>query len=411
MITPQTHTHPSGIRIVLVPQPTAQVSYLGIGILTGSQDEPRLYHGLAHSIEHMLFKGTSTRSASEIIQQVEAVGGELNAFTTKEDTTLYAITPSAYAPDALELLLDLVSESIFPENEWLKEQEVIIEEIYSYEDSPAELIFDEFEDQVFRGSPLGHAILGTEGSVRRIKARHQQEFFRRQYKPERMVLFVQGSLTMEELISSVEQVFPSPQDPRAPELPLSLAQPLALAGKRQVRRQENAQSHVLIGCEAFHRDAPERFALSLLTNILGGIAMNSLLNLRLREEAGLVYQVEANYTPYTRTGIFSIYFGSSAEKEKQALDLVLDILKEVANQPMDQQAFDKAIHQLRGQLLVASENKEQQFLSLGKSFLHRNTYETNESLLECLTKLTPQDLQQVAKALFRPERLHTLIYR
>ena len=196
MITPQTHTHPSGIRIVLVPQPTAQVSYLGIGILTGSQDEPRLYHGLAHSIEHMLFKGTSTRSASEIIQQVEAVGGELNAFTTKEDTTLYAITPSAYAPDALELLLDLVSESIFPENEWLKEQEVIIEEIYSYEDSPAELIFDEFEDQVFRGSPLGHAILGTEASVRRIKACHQQEFFRQHYKPERMLLFVQGSLTM-----------------------------------------------------------------------------------------------------------------------------------------------------------------------------------------------------------------------
>ena len=139
--------------------------------------------------------------------------------------------------------------------------------------------------------------------------------------------------------------------------------------------------------------------------------MNSLLNLRLREEAGLVYQVEANYTPYTSTGIFSIYFGSSAEKEKQALDLVLDILKEVANQPMDQQAFDKAIHQIRGQLLVASENKEQQFLSLGKSFLHRNTYETNESLLERLTKLTPLDLQQVAKALFRPERLHTLIYR
>lgn len=411
MNPPQLYTHPSGLRILCSPQEGAPVTYLGLAIHAGSQDEKRLHYGLAHSIEHMLFKGTRQRSASALIQRVESVGGELNAFTTKEDTTVYAITPSPYAEEVLELLLELVSQSTFPEEEWRKEQEVILEEIYSYEDSPAELIFDEFEDQVFRGSPLGHAILGTEASVRRIGVKHQRDFFAQYYRPERMVLFVQGACTLEMLLPQVERFFPSPSQPRTPYLPSLTPLASTTEGKARVRRQDNSQSHVLVGAEAYPRSASERFALSLLTNILGGPAMNSLLNLRLREELGLVYQVEANYTPYASTGIFSIYFGSSAEKEKQAHSLVLQILTELASQPLSQATFDQALHQIRGQLLIASENREQQFLSLGKSYLHRDRYETNEELLASLARLTPQDLQQVAQHLFRPDRLHTLIYR
>lgn len=411
MSAPQTYTHPSGLRILLVEEPEAPVSYLGLAILSGSADEKRLHYGLAHSIEHMLFKGTRERSATAILQSVEAVGGELNAFTTKEDTTVYAITPSPYAEAALALLLDLVSQSTFPEEEWLKEREVILEEIYSYEDSPAELIFDEFEDQVFRGSALGHAILGTEASVQRLSVKHQRAFFEQYYRPDRMVLFVQGACAMELLLQHVARVFPSPTVEQAPILPTTTFAPSPQPARLQTRRQDNAQSHVLIGAEAYSRYAPERFALSLLTNILGGPAMNSLLNLRLREELGLVYQVEANYTPYASTGIFSIYFGSSAEKEKQARELVLQLLYSLASSPLEQDAFEGALHQLRGQLLLASENKEQQFLAMGKSFLHRGRYEANEELLERLSQLTPRDLQRVAQALFTPERLHTLIYR
>lgn len=410
MSEPQTYIHPSGLRLLL-RQEASPVTYLGLAILAGSQDEKRLHYGLAHSIEHMLFKGTHQRSAAEIIQVVEAVGGELNAFTTKEDTTVYAITPSPYAHEALELLLELVSQSTFPEEEWRKEQEVILEEIYSYEDSPAELIFDEFEDQVFRGTPLGHAILGTEASVRRIRVEHQRTFYREHYRPEKMVLFVWGDCSMEQLLQQVEHTFPSPSAARSPQLPQGGQRAAAPPAKSQVRRQGNAQSHVLVGCEAYGREASERLGLSLQTNILGGPAMNSRLNLRLREELGLVYQVEANYTPYTPTGIFSIYFGSSAEKERQAREAVLEQLDQLARSPLSQEAFDQALHQLRGQLLIASENKEQQFLSLGKSFLHRGRYETNEELLTQLEKLTPDDLQSIATSLFRPEHLHTLIYR
>ena len=193
----QTSTLASGLRIILAEEPQATVSYLGLGVRVGSRDESLRFHGLSHSIEHMLFKGTRLRSAPQLIERMEAVGAELNAFTTKEETMLYAVCPSVYARRSLAVLLDIARHSRFPEEEWAKEQEVILDEIHSYEDSPSELIFDEFEDQVFRPHPLGHAILGTEASVGRITTAHQRRFYQRHYRPERMVLFAQGAVSME----------------------------------------------------------------------------------------------------------------------------------------------------------------------------------------------------------------------
>ena len=406
----QTGTHPSGLRIILCREPSA-VTYLGFAIRVGTRSEPRRYYGLAHSIEHMLFKGTRLRTAPQIIHRLEAVGAEMNAYTTKEETTLYVALPRRFAHRALQSLFDIVRGSTFPEEEWTKEQEVILDEIRSYEDSPSELIFDEFEDQVFRGHPLGHAILGTEGSVGRIGVEVQRRFFREHYRPERMVLFAQGDLSMEELTSLCSHYFPQVATPLP--TPSGQAGGLTLPAPplRRVRRRDTSQSHVLVGRAAYSAFDPRRLGLSLLTNILGGTGMNARLNMELRERRGLVYNVEASYTPYSDTGLFSVYFGSSPEAEAEALGLVMQELERMRREPLSTTELQSALLQLRGQLTIASDNREQAFLSMGKAFLHHGHYESQQELEGRLGSLTPEGLHAIAAEVFCPETFHQLIYR
>ena len=405
------HTLPSGLRIIASVEPEAAVSYVGLGVRVGARDEGLRWHGLAHSIEHMLFKGTRLRSSSQIIERMESVGAELNAYTTKEETMLYAIAPSRYARRSLHMILDIAAHSTFPEREWTKEQEVILDEIHSYEDSPSELIFDEFEDQVFRGHPLGHAILGTEGSVGRIGVEVQRRFFREHYRPEGMVLFAQGDLSMEELTALCSHYFPQVATP----LPTPSGQAGGLIVPapplRRVRRRDTSQSHVLVGRAAYSAFDPRRLGLSLLTNILGGTGMNARLNMELRERRGLVYNVEASYTPYSDTGLFSVYFGSSPEAEAEALGLVMQELERMRREPLSTTELQSALLQLRGQLTIASDNREQAFLSMGKAFLHHGHYESQQELEGRLGSLTPEGLHAIAAEVFCPETFHQLIYR
>ena len=408
------HTLPSGLRIIASVEPEAAVSYVGLGVRVGARDEGLRWHGLAHSIEHMLFKGTRLRSSSQIIERMESVGAELNAYTTKEETMLYAIAPSRYARRSLHMILDISAHSTFPEREWAKEQEVILDEIHSYEDSPSELIFDEFEDQVFRPHRLGHAILGTEASVGRITVEAQRRFHRTYYRPERMVLFVRGVLDMDDLIAAAEQVFPGEGQPLLSSnvLPEPLSIPIYnKEARRVVRRRDTAQSHVLLGRAAYSLYDPRRLALSLLSSILGGSGMNARLNMQLREQRGLVYHVECNYTPYTDTGLFSVYFGSSHRAEAEAIELVYAELARLVAEPLTQRALEQALRQTRGQMIVASEQREQHFLSMGKSFLHTGTFESDEVLQERLSALTPELLHEVATELFDRSMFHELIYR
>lgn len=405
----QTKTLASGLRIILAAE-DSPVSYLGIGIAVGSRHESRLQHGLAHGIEHMLFKGTRLRSATQIIQRMEAVGAELNAYTTKEETMLYALFPSAYRQRSLQVLLDIARHSRFPEEEWAKEREVIIDELHSYEDSPSELIFDEFEDQVFRGHPLGHAILGTERSVGRLTTEQQRSFFARYYRPERMVLFAQGAFTMEELTAFAEAAYPGEALPyrKGPEQ----AQPLPeLSARTVIRHKQTSQSHVLIGRSAYSLYHPHRLELSLLANILGGNGMNARLNMELRERRGLVYHVECNYTPYSDTGLFAVYFGSSHRAEAEAIELVLAELERMRQQPLSEQELAAALRQLRGQLLISAESREQSFLAMGKSFLHLHRYVEDTELQERLGQITTEGLYEVAVELFDTSQFHRLIYR
>ena len=408
------HTLPSGLRIIASVEPEAAVSYVGLGVRVGARDEGLRWHGLAHSIEHMLFKGTRLRSSSQISERMESVGAELNAYTTKEETMLYAIAPSRYARRSLHLILDIAAHSTFPKREWAKEQEVILDEIHSYEDSPSELIFDEFEDQVFRPHRLGHAILGTEASVGRITVEAQRRFHRTYYRPERMVLFARGVLDMDDLIALAEQAFPGEGQPLISSCTLPEPLPIPIYNKearRVVRRRDTAQSHVLLGRAAYSLYDPRRLALSLLASILGGSGMNARLNMQLREQRGLVYHVECNYTPYTDTGLFSVYFGSSHRAEAEAIELVYAELARLVAEPLTQRALEQALRQTRGQMIVASEQREQHFLSMGKSFLHTGTFESDEALQERLSALTPELLHEVATELFDRSLFHELIYR
>ena len=407
------HTLPCGLRIIASVEPEAAVSYVGIGVRVGARDEGLRWHGLAHSIEHMLFKGTRLRSATQLIERMESVGAELNAYTTKEETMLYAIAPSRYAARSLHTLLDIATHSIFPQEEWAKEQEVIIDEIHSYEDSPSELIFDEFEDQVFRPHSLGHAILGTEASVGRITVEAQRRFYRSHYRAERMVLFARGVLDMESLIAAAERVFVGDAEPLLLEAGALPALPLAAMkeARRVVRRRDTAQSHVLIGRSAYSLYDSRRLALSLLANILGGSGMNARLNMRLREERGLVYHVECNYTPYTDAGLFAIYFGSSHRAEAEAVELVYAELERLVAEGLTPRALEQALRQTQGQLILAAEQKEQHFLSMGKSFLHTGRFESDEELQQRLSKLTPALLHEMAVDLFDRSAFHELIYR
>ena len=408
-----THTLPCGLRIIASVESEAAVSYVGIGVRVGARDEGLRWHGLAHSIEHMLFKGTRLRSATQLIERMESVGAELNAYTTKEETMLYAIAPSRYAVRSLHTLLDIATHSTFPQEEWAKEQEVILDEIHSYEDSPSELIFDEFEDQVFRPHSLGHAILGTEASVGRITVEAQRRFYRSHYRAERMVLFARGVLDMESLIAAAERVFVGEAEPLLLEAGALPALPLAAMkeARRVVRRRDTAQSHVLIGRAAYSLYDSRRLALSLLANILGGSGMNARLNMRLREERGLVYHVECNYTPYTDAGLFAIYFGSSHRAEAEAIELVYAELERLVTEGLTPRALEQALRQTQGQLILAAEQKEQHFLSMGKSFLHTGRFESDEELQRRLSELTPALLHEVAVDLFDRSAFHELIYR
>lgn len=407
------HTLPCGLRIIASVEPEAAVSYVGIGVRVGARDEGLRWHGLAHSIEHMLFKGTRLRSATQLIERMESVGAELNAYTTKEETMLYAITPSRYAARSLHTLLDIATHSTFPQEEWAKEQEVILDEIHSYEDSPSELIFDEFEDQVFRPHSLGHTILGTEASVGRITVEVQRSFYRSHYRAERMVLFARGVLDMGSLIAAAECAFVGEAEPLLLEAGALPALPLAAMkeARRVVRRRDTAQSHVLLGRAAYSLYDSRRLALSLLANILGGSGMNARLNMRLREERGLVYHVECNYTPYTDAGLFAIYFGSSHRAEAEAIELVYAELERLVAEGLTPRALEQALRQTQGQLILAAEQKEQHFLSMGKSFLHTGRFESDEELQQRLSKLTPALLHEVAVDLFDRSAFHELIYR
>ena len=402
----QTYTLPNGIRLIHKPDDSA-VTYCGMVINTGSRDEAENEEGMAHFIEHMLFKGTEKRRSAHIINRLENVGGELNAFTSKEETVVYATVLTEYFERALELIGDIVLKSTFPQKEIDKEVVIIIDEIQSYNDSPSELIFDDFEEMLFANHRIGHNILGRQELLEKYSTADAVQFVRRQYRPEDMVFFVVGDLNFKQLVRQAEKYL-QPKEMLA-ERNVRTA-PTEYHPQRREITKNTHQVHFMVGNRAYDMYHPDRMGLYLLNNILGGPGMNSMLNLSLREKHGLVYNVESSYQPFTDTGMWSVYFGCDSENAARCEQLVYNELQKLRSQKLTENVLKKYKLQLMGQMAIASEQKENLALSLGKSFMRYDKIDDMAVIKQHIEEVTAEKLQEIANEIFDPNRLSVLRY-
>ena len=405
----RTHTFENGLRLIQIPSPT-NVAYCGISIDAGTRDEEASEEGMAHFCEHMMFKGTTQRKAWHIINRMEAVGGDLNAYTNKEETVVYAAFMKEHIERAAELIFDIVFHSTFPQPEIDKECEVIVDEIESYNDTPSDLIFDHFENLIHEGNSLGHDILGTAENVRRFKTEDALKFVKRLYRPEKMVFFVFGDMEFEKVKKVVGKLI---KDIHSTESICPTKSINAIASHPGTFTEERGthQAHVMIGRAGYGSKDDRRIALYFLNNILGGPGMNSRLNIALREHKGLVYTVESSLTNYTDTSTWAIYFGCDAEDVDKCLKIVRRELDKLMNEPLTDRQFHAALKQIKGQIGVACDNFENYVLDMAKAYLHYNKFEGMKDTIEHLEKTTPQLLQEVAREMFNETDLTTLIFR
>ena len=408
-----THTLPNGLRIIHLPS-TSQVVYCGYQIAAGTRQEQHGEEGIAHFCEHMTFKGTPKRNALQIINALEGVGGELNAFTNKEDTTFYAAISKEHFAQAVNVLTDIVFHSQYPQQEIDKEVEVICDEIESYNDSPAELIYDEFENILFEGHPLGHNILGKAEQLRTYTTEDALRFVRRYYRPDNAIFFAYGDVDFGRLVKKINSlqftVYSLQMITPAADISTVNCKP-STVNKTITRSLGTHQAHVMLGTQAYDIHHPLRIPLYLLNNMLGGPGMNARLNLSLRERNGLVYTVESTMVSYSDTGIWSVYFGCDPHDVKKCLRLVRRELDKMMKKPLSATQLRNAKRQLKGQIAIACDNHEQFALDFGKSFLHYGWEKDITHLYESIDKVTSEDIQKVANELFAPEKLTTLIFK
>ena len=404
-----TQTLSCGLRVIHLPS-TSPVVYCGYQIAAGTRHELLGEEGLAHFCEHMTFKGTRRRTALQIINALEGVGGELNAFTTKEDTVYYAAVMKDHLVEAVDVLTDIVFNSQYPQAEIDKEVEVICDEIESYNDSPAELIYDEFESIVFGRHPLGHNILGHADQLRGYTTADALRFTARCYQPANTIFFAYGDLDFRRLVTRLERETKNAKtsenldDTKCPDMSFPPATTVA-------RDLGTHQAHVMIGTRSYDIQHPRRMALYLLNNILGGPGMNSRLNLSLREKNGLVYTVESTMVNYSDTGIWSIYFGCDPKDVERCRRLIRKELNIMMQTPLSRTRLTAAKRQLKGQIAIACDTREQFALDFGKSFLHYGWERNIDHLFQNIDQVTADEIQQVAQELFAPDRLTTLIYQ
>jgi predicted Zn-dependent peptidase len=380
--------------------------YCGIAIAAGSRHEEAGEEGVAHFCEHMSFKGTCRRSAIQILNCLESVGGDLNAFTNKEDTTFYAAIQKEHFSRAVDLLTDIVFFSQYPQHEVEHEVDVICDEIESYNDSPAELIYDVFENQLFKGHSLGHNILGTREQVQHFTSQHAFNFTNRYYRPDNAIFFVYGDINFSLLVRKLELKGErlEMRDERLEVRETIQGQNIPLTSNTT-----HHQAHVMLGCQSFSYDDPRRMPLFLLNNILGGPGMNARLNLKLREQHGLVYTVESSMASYSDTGVWSVYFGCDHHDVKRCIRLVNHELDRMMLTPLSDRQLSAAKRQLKGQLTIAADNREQFALDMAKHFLHYGKERCLDELIAQIDAITAPQLQNVAQQLFTSEHMQQLI--
>ena len=444
-----TYTLDNGLRIIHLPS-DSKVVYCGYQINAGTRNEEPGEEGLAH----VTFKGTERRKAWHILNCLESVGGDLNAYTNKEGTVYYSAILKEHIARAVDLLTDIVFHSVYPQAEIDKEVEVICDEIESYNDSPAELIYDEFENIIFKGSPLGHNILGTAEQVRSFKTEDALRFTRKLYRPDNAIFFAYGDIDFKKLVKLIRKALADDDSGKVAENAANSVGKLAeeklpqisqitqisgdensitteksvssvksvgpenypsvgkeIAGQTIVMQKNTHQAHVMIGTRAYDVNDSRRMPLYLLNNMLGGPGMNAKLNLALREHNGLVYTVESTMVAYGDTGIWSIYFGCDEHDVKRCLRLVRKELDKFMQKPLSEAQLKAAKKQIKGQVGVACDNRENFALDFGKSFLHYGWEKNVDRLYEQVDEITAEQIQAVAQELFDKDRLTTLIFR
>ena len=408
----QTAVLENGLRIIALST-TSPVVYCGYQLNVGTANELPDEEGIAHFCEHVTFKGTTRRTAIDVIQCLEQVGGDLNAFTTKTDTVYYSAILKDHLPRAIDLLTDIVFHSIYPQKEINKEVEVICDEIESYNDSPAELIYDEFENIIFRGHPLGHSILGTAERVRKFTTEDALRFTQKHYQPMNSAFFAYGDVNFDNLLSLLEKENHSKVRIKGEtEKPIETSLPALSEYQPQTVKidKHTHQAHVMIGNRAYSIHDKRRMALYLLNNILGGPGMSARLNLALRERRGLVYTVESSMVSYSLTGIWSIYFGCDADDLDECMRLVRAELDHFIDIPLTDNELSVAKQQIKGQIGIACDNRENLALDFGKGFLHYGWKKDISALYRNIDAITAEEVQAVARELFPEERLTKLIY-
>ena len=448
-----TYTLDNGLRIIHLPS-DSKVVYCGYQINAGTRNEEPGEEGLAHFCEHVTFKGTERRKAWHILNCLESVGGDLNAYTNKEGTVYYSAILKEHIARAVDLLTDIVFHSVYPQAEIDKEVEVICDEIESYNDSPAELIYDEFENIIFKGSPLGHNILGTAEQVRSFKTEDALRFTRKLYRPDNAIFFAYGDIDFKKLVKLIRKALADDDSGKLAENAANSVGKLAeeklpqisqitqisgdensitteksvssvksvgpenypsvgkeIAGQTIVMQKNTHQAHVMIGTRAYDVNDSRRMPLYLLNNMLGGPGMNAKLNLALSEHNGLVYTVESTMVAYGDTGIWSIYFGCDEHDVKRCLRLVRKELDKFMQKPLSEAQLKAAKKQIKGQVGVACDNRENFALDFGKSFLHYGWEKNVDRLYEQVDEITAEQIQAVAQELFDKDRLTTLIFR
>ncbi|WP_308599604.1 pitrilysin family protein [uncultured Dysgonomonas sp.] len=406
MINYLTHTLSNGLRIVHKPI-ESNVSYCGFIVNAGTRDEAPDQYGMAHFVEHMLFKGTGKRRAYHIINRMENVGGELNAFTNKEETVVFSVFLEQHFSRAIELLSDITFHSNFPQSEIEKEVEVIIDEIHSYEDSPSELIFDEFENLVFDQSQIGHNILGSAELLQNFDGQMAKAFVNKFYNPSNMVFFSLGRTDFKKIVYYAEKYLSAIPDIKSD---IQRIKPVDISSVNKREDKDTSQAHVLIGGRSYSLCDPNRRVLNLLNNLLGGPGMNSRLNISLREKRGYVYNVDSSITSYTDTGITSIYFGCDKKNVDKCISLVHKELNRLRKEKLTSSQLSTAKKQLIGQIGVMGDNHENLALALGKNFLHHNHFNTLAETAQKIEVVTAEQILAVSNEIFDERSLFTLIY-
>ena len=403
----QTFVLKNGIRIIH-QETNSPVSHFGVLINTGSRDEEADEQGIAHFIEHVIFKGTRTRKAFHILNRIEDVGGELNAYTTKEETAVYATFLSEYYQRSMELISDILINSTFPAKELEREKEVVIEEINSYKDSPSELIFDEFEEILFNGHPIARNILGTPELIKTFSRENILKFMEENYHTDQIVLSSVGSIPMAKFIRLADKFFGHiPEKLRTKKR----SDVYNYRPETRIVQKDTFQAHCIIGNIAPNIFSPKRMSMVLLNNILGGQSMNSRLNMVLRERNGMAYNVESGYTGYYDTGEFSVYFGTDKENLDQAQALVYKELQKMKEQQMGVIQLSRAKKQLIGQLAISTENREDLMLSIGKSLLFFNQVDSIETIFRKIESIESRDIMEIANEVFDESQSSILIYQ